>query len=265
MSSQPIKGTGDINVRYGVEVEMAINAIAARHGMRRNEWLKKLAREALDADEQGRPLFQKVEGPRLDTSVNMLAADLRNILLEWDRVQRENERREMHLIGLWTGGEEANRLAFDRLNKQLMDMHHSSYQPFVEKLRAVRAEMEAVSVKCSDTIDARLDPLAKKLEEIRELASKSRVSNNYVFGEDWILKSKGVLFAATVALSFGAMAGLIVPSFADGMAVSQAAHLITSADRMCHLILRQYNVEDCNVPSNIRKRGRTDGMSEVAK
>lgn len=265
MSSQPIKGTGDINVRYGVEAEMAINAIAARHGMRRNEWLKKLAREALDADEQGRPLFQEAQGPRIDTSLNVLAADLRNILLEWDRVQRENERREMHMIGLWTGGEEANRLAYERLTKQITEWDKASYKPFVEKLGDLCLAMEAVSVKCSDTIDARLDPLAKELEEIRELASEPRVSNEYVFGKDWILKSKGVLFAATVALSFGAMAGLIVPSFSDGMAVSQAVHLITSADRMCRLIERQYNAEDCNVPATIRKLGRTDSMSEVAK
>lgn len=265
MSSQPIKATGDINVRYGVEVELAINAIAARHGMRRNEWLKKLAREALDADEQGRPLFQKVDGPRLDTSVNVLASQLREVLIEWDRVQRENERREMHMIGLWTGGEEANRLAYERLSERILGANKSSYEPFVWKVRELRAEMEGVSSKCAATIDGQLSPLTERLEQIHALASEPRVNKYIVFSKDWVLARWPLTVALALVMSCGVLAGLIVPGFSDRMAVSQAGHLITSADRMCRLIERQYNAEDCNVPATVRKLGRTDGMGGAAQ
>ncbi|EGD57552.1 hypothetical protein Y88_3864 [Novosphingobium nitrogenifigens DSM 19370] len=246
-------------------MELAINALAARQGMHRNEWLRRVAQEALDADEQGRPLFQKIEGPRIDTSLNVLAADLRSVLLEWDRVQRENERREMHMIGLWTGGEEANRLAYERLSERILGANKSSYEPFVWKVRELRAEMEGVSSKCADTIDARLTPLKERLEQIHALASEPRVNKYIVFSKDWMLARWPLTVAVALVMSCGVLAGLIVPGFSDRMAVSQAGHLITSADRMCRLIERQYNAEDCNVPSTIRKLGRTDGMSGVTK
>jgi hypothetical protein len=180
MSGQPPKATGNINVKYGVETELKINAIAARHGMHRNDWLRKLVEEAFEADEDGRPLFQKVEGPRVDTSLNVLLSQFREVLVEWDRIRRENDRRDQHFLKVWNGGEEANRLAYDKLNNKIIDLHNSSYQPFVEKLRAVRKEMAGVSETSAKTIDARLEPLAEKLEQIRVLASQplSPVSTN---------------------------------------------------------------------------------------
>jgi hypothetical protein len=183
-------------------------------------------------------------------------------MLEWDRVQREHERRELNMIGLWTGGEEANRLAFEKLANRITKRDQESYLPFVEKITELIAGMNVVDERCAAAIDARLVPLAGKIAKIEVQASTPRVVRNVVLGRGWFLSRWPLAVAAAVSMSLGAMVGLIIPGLNDATAVGQAGYLISSAGRMCRLIERQYNSIDCTLPATVRKAGRAGDMRE---
>lgn len=262
MSSKPARVSGHINVRYGVEMELAINAIAAKHAMQRNEWLRRLAQEALHADEEGRPLFQVPEGPRIDSSLNVLAAELREIVVEWERIRRENDRRDRRAIELLAEGEEANRLALARVNRLVLETNRQSYEPFVDKVKDLIEGLNVVNERCAASINACLEPLMSKIEKIEALAEQPRVINHYQLGKDWVLSHWQIIIGAWLLIA-GLFGGLIVPGFTNAMAVNHAGHLITTDYRMCQLIERQYRSADCTVPAASRKRGTAAGIEEA--
>ncbi|PZU48989.1 MAG: hypothetical protein DI568_06870 [Sphingomonas sp.] len=127
-----------INISCDDRIVREIDRVAAARGERRLAMLRRVLEEVIEAHDAGRMTFQVDDQPRIDSSLNGLAIQLREAVVELDRTQRASQRHEKKLLDLWNGGEEANRTAQEQLSARLNQMAREGYQPFTEKLRLLQ-------------------------------------------------------------------------------------------------------------------------------
>lgn len=246
---------GQVNIALDAGTIAALDRVAAGRGVRRPELLRQAIAELIEAHDGGRLAFQSDQAPRIDTSLSALVHQLREVLIEHDRVQAENTRLFGKLIESWNGGEEATRTALDKVMARIRDLNHQSYQPFIAKVEAVLAETAALPTSLAGALEPHLARISEQLEANNALARSPRTQHNLVLGDDRMLSLWFLSAMGTLVFALGGLFALIGPGLLDGAAVGHASRLIDSPARLCRLIERQYGVADCKVPPAERQRG----------
>lgn len=242
-----------INISCDDRFVREIDRIAAARGERRPALLRKILDEAIEAHDAGRPLFQATDQPRIDGSLNAVAIQLREAVLELDRVQRANLRHEKRMIDLWNGGEEANRIAQQRLSVRLNEIAVSGYAPFVEKVKVIEASVATARADVETSVAAKLGEIDSRLEAIRLLASKPGTVHNLVFGDDRKLSTRFLLWLVVGTSLLSIILFLAVAGQFSSLAVPVAEHLLSRSSSFCRLIDRTYKVENCVEPGEDRR------------
>ena len=185
MNSPRAGRTGAINVKFGIELEAAIDDLADAKGMHRTELLRQLAREAVTAHRDGRPLFTQPTAPTDLASLGELAAQLAALNIELDRALRDHDRRVGRLERRWNAGEEANQAAYERLVMQLREQLQHCYQPFHDHVDGLQLAL----AKRLDALDAsmaehpQLAEISTRLTTLADVIKKARPHVSYRFDD----------------------------------------------------------------------------------
>lgn len=88
---------GQVTARISEDLETALNRWAADDGVQRSELIRQILTEATDARQEGRAMF---DAPAAPTPVDLqhLIAGVSNLLVELDRVLRQNAKRDAALV-----------------------------------------------------------------------------------------------------------------------------------------------------------------------
>ncbi|MFC0588541.1 hypothetical protein ACFFF7_03870 [Novosphingobium aquiterrae] len=89
---------GQVNVNYDDRTLAGIDRICSVKGLSRTEVMRLIATEAIEAHDAGRLAFQEVGGPKLGGTLNALAAQLRDNMVEQDRLLRSTQRHEKKML-----------------------------------------------------------------------------------------------------------------------------------------------------------------------
>lgn len=205
MNSPRTGRTGAINVKYGLELEAAIDDLADARGIHRSDLLRQLAAEAVTAHRDGRPLFTQPTAPTDLASLGELAAQLAALNIELDRALRDHDRRVGKLERRWNVGEEATQAAYERLVMQLREQLQHCYQPFHDHVD----ELQSALVKRLDVLDAsmaehpRLAEISTRLTTLAEAVKSARPHVTYRF-DDVAFAWWEVLGLASIGFVFSA-------------------------------------------------------------
>ena len=243
-----------INITLDDQMVADIDRVASERGLRRPDFLRSLLAEAVEAHDEGRLAFQAAEVPNLDMSASTLVARVAELADELERSQRVNQRHEKRIVEKWNGGEEAARAAFERLRDILLDQNRKSYQPFVQKLTELYDRINGIPPQISQSIDARLKGLSARLDQIENLATRPRTVRQLVLNGDK-LPMAALLSTAFSLTLLGAPIWFMVAGLFSPASVEISARLLNSPARVCRLVNRQFERDDCTVPNTIRQSG----------
>lgn len=196
---------GQVNVNYDDLVLKGIDRVAASRQLSRPELFRIIAAETVEAHDAGRLAFQTQDGPRIDSSLNALAAQLRDAVVELDRVQRSTQRHEKKMFDAWVASEDTIRIAEEKLVGRINDINRKSYEPFVDQLKQLRATFGKVSDQLTSSQDTGLQKIDQRLEAVRAEATAPRNLYKVVFPGDFsigFLTSLGAVIGLVGALVF---------------------------------------------------------------
>jgi hypothetical protein len=242
-----------INVTVDNTLASAIDRLASAKGLSRPELLRQMMHEMIEAHDAGRLAFAHDDGPRLDTSLNTLALQLREAVVELDRSQRENQKLTKRLIDSWNGGEEAAHVAQLQLTEKIKAHLGDAYAPFQKKAVELISMMEMMPEKLSAGLTPRLSHVDAKLQSIEKFAAEPRFIRNLVLGRDLVLEWKFLAIFIIVGLFIGAVFTLLVAGNIPPLARHMASRLVSDTPQFCRTIATRYAVDDCAVPEAQRK------------
>lgn len=237
------------------EIYTRFCGIAAERNLSNAALLRDLAEELVEAYDAGRAIFQKDAGPRLDTTVSGLVHQLKELVIEMDRAQADNVRMQHKLHEKWNGGEEANRLAQQRLIAEFRKQDEASLSPFLTKTEELLTAFEELEPNLFDALETRLTQISEQLAKTIELASEPREMRGLYLGDNRMLSLQFLSACGGLLLALGLMIGLVLPGLFNGWSVWQASKLIDSPSQMCRLIEREYGRNDCQLPEPERELG----------
>jgi len=242
---------GQVNVNYDERILKGIDRLRGSRGLSRAELLRAIATEAVEAHDAGRLAFQIEDGPRIDGSLNALAAQVREAVVELERAQRSTQRHEKRMIDAWVGNEESIRQAQENLTARVNDINRKSYEPFVNKMRDVIAITEKLKVHLAEVQKVGLGQLLDRLEAVRAEAVAPRNLYKVVFPGDFSLR-----FLIALASMIGLIGAFLVLLAAANMAwlgVPIAKRTLPTTELVCRMINDRYGVRDCQVPAEYRQ------------
>jgi hypothetical protein len=242
---------GQVNVNYDERVLEGIDRLRGTRGLSRAELLRAIAIEAVEAHDAGRLAFQIEDGPRIDGSLNALAAQVRDAVVELERVQRSTQRREKRMMEAWVGNEESIRQAQENLTARVNDINRKSYEPFVNKMRDVIALTEKLKLHLAEAQEAGLAQLLDRLEAVRAESVAPRNLYKVVFPGDF-----SIGFLTVLATVIGLVGGFVILLAAANMAwlgVPVAKRMLPTTELVCRVINDRYGVQDCEVPAEYRR------------
>ncbi|MFQ3666818.1 MAG: hypothetical protein SNJ79_12460, partial [Sphingomonadaceae bacterium] len=176
-----------VNVTYSDDLVAALDRVAAARRMARPELLRSIALEAVEAHEAGRLAFRREDGPRLDVSISGLVVQLREALTESARMQAENMRFAKRQIETFTAAEATVQAATERVAGRIRELNRASYQPFVERLEALREHLEAAEERTQAAVNVELSAIHQQLDKVLKAAGKARVEHNLILGDNRML------------------------------------------------------------------------------
>ena len=244
-----------LNTSVSSDIYTRFSAIAAERSLSNAALLRDLVEELIEATDAGRALFQKEAAPRLDATVSGLVHQLRELVMELDRAQADNARMLGKLTEKWNGGEEANRLAQERILAELREQDKASLSPFFMKAEELLAAFEALEPKLAQSLETQLARISEQLDQSIKLASEPREVRAVYLGDDRMLSLRFLSACGCLAIVMGALIATILPTQFDGWSVWQSGKLIDHPSKMCRLITRKYGVTDCQVPEQERELG----------
>lgn len=244
-----------LGTSVSADIYTRFSAIAADRGLSNAALLRGLAVELIEAADAGRALFQKEAAPRLDASVSGLVHQLRELVIELDRAQADNARLFGKLTEKWNGGEEANRLAQEKLLANFREQDQASLSPFYRKAEELLAAFAALEPNLAQSLEPHLFKISEQIDEAIRLASEPRQIRSIYLGDDRMLSLRFLSACGALAIVMGVLIGLIVPGLWDSSSVFHASRLIDSPAEMCRLIAREYGTSDCAVPDDQRDLG----------
>ena len=247
--------TEQLHTSVSVQIYTRFSGIAAERNLSNAALLRDLAEELVEAYDAGRAIFQKDAGPRLDTTVSGLVHQLKELVIEMDRAQADNVRMQHKLHEKWNGGEEANRLAQQRLIAEFRKQDEASLSPFLTMTEELLTAFETLEPKLFEALETRLAQISEQLAKTIELASEPREMRGLYLGDNRMLSLKFLSACGGLLLSLGILTGLVLPGLFSGWSVWQASKLIDSPAQMCRLIEREYGRADCQLPEPERELG----------
>lgn len=243
---------GDINVRYGVPLELELNRVAVARKMDRADMLRAIAVEAVEAHDSGRLRFQVDDKPRIDSSLSTLAAKLREGVVEMERGQRANLKLEKRLLDALVASETAVQAAEERLVLRVNDINRKSYEPFVARLGEAKTAIAAIGDRLVDSQEASFQIIASHLEDVCKQARAPRSEYNLVLGDDRTLSAKFLACLFAMAAVMGVLAFLWLVTLAQPIGRPVAQRVIANSENFCLLLNDRYGVKDCTVPDEER-------------
>jgi len=240
-----IPGMGQFNIRLNDNKTTAFDALAARRGLERPELVRLLIDEALQADAQGRELFDRSR----DFDPSQLGELLRRLndgLIETDRKMTDIAKREGEVAKLRRDDAERMSAARTELLGSISTRLTKAFEPF-------RAELDALAVLVRELPGlARVtDPLAR----IEKLAAEPRQQTVYQFnGIDflgWKMAAAGFVAATIGALALYAL-GFGMPGWVGYPMANR--YLGGGSQAICTLANYQLNRHDCRM--QIDSKGR---------
>jgi hypothetical protein len=242
---------GQVNVTYEDRILEGIDRLCSARGLSRAELMRAIATEAVEAHDAGRLAFQIEDGPRIDGSLNALAAQVREAVVELERGQRSTQRHEKRMMDAWVGNEESIRQAQENLTARVNDINRKSYEPFVNKVRDVIALFEGLKTQLAKTQEAGLAQVLDRLEAVRAEAVAPRNLYKVVFPGDFSLR---FLVALTAVIGFvGALVVLLAAANIAWIGVPIAKRALPTTELVCQMINDSYGVRDCEVPAEYRR------------
>lgn len=244
-----------LGTSVSAEIYKRFSAIAAERSLSNAALLRDLVVEFIEAVDAGRALFQKEAAPRLDATVSGLVHQLRELVIEMDRAQADNARMLGKLTEKWNGGEEANRIAQEKILAHFREQDQASLSPFYARAEQLLAAFEALEPKLLAALEPHLAKISEQLDKSIKLASKPRIMRCLYLGENRFLSLSFLSIMGVIALAVGAAFATWLPTRFDGWSVYDASKLIDHPAKMCRLIERKYGVTDCRVPERERDLG----------
>jgi hypothetical protein len=148
-----------INITVDKTLASAVDRLASAKSLSRPKLLRQMMQEMIEAHDAGRLAFTREEGPKLDSSLSALVAQLREANVELDRTQRENAKIAKRLIDATNGGEEAYRLALEELTNRLVAQRKEANIPFLEQVNLLRADVAALPDAIGNQVAAHFAPM----------------------------------------------------------------------------------------------------------
>lgn len=183
--------------------------------------------------------------------MNALAAQVREAVVELERVQRSTQRHEKRMMDAWVGNEESIRQAQENLTARVNDINRKSYEPFVNKIRDVIALFEGLKTQLAKTQEAGQAQVLDRLEAIRAEAVAPRNLYKVVFPGDFSLR---FLIALVAVIGFvGALVVLLAAANIAWIGVPIAKRALPTTELVCRVINESYGVRDCEVPAEYRR------------
>lgn len=244
-----------VNVSVEDRVLAALDRVAQAKSLSRPELLRKAIQELIEAHDAGRPTFQTEAAPRLDATVSGLVHQLRELVMELDRAQADNARMLGKLTEKWNGGEEANRIAQEKLLAHFREQDQASLSPFYARAEQLLSAFEDLEPTLIAALEPHLVKISAQLDKSIALASEPRQMRSVYLGDNRFLALKFLSACGGLALLMGALIATILPTQFDGWSVWQSGKLIDHPAKMCRLIARKYGATDCRVPEQERDLG----------
>lgn len=244
-----------LNTSVSPDIYTRFSAVAAERSLSNAALLRDLVVEFIEAVDAGRALFQKEAAPRLEATVSGLVHQLRELVMELDRAQADNARMLGKLTEKWNGGEEANRIAQEKLLAHFREQDQASLSPFYKRAEQLLAAFDALEPKLLAALEPHLAKISEQLDRSIALASEPRQMRSIYLGDNRFLSLTVLAGGAAISLFVGAVIGLGAPGFSDSWSVWQASRRIDSPAQMCRLIAREYGTSDCVVPDDQRELG----------
>ena len=244
---------GQINIAYEDHQVASLDRVAAARRVARPDLLRAIATEAIEAHDAGRLAFQRDAAPRLDVSISALVARLDKALMELERAQCDNLKREKKLLDAFVGSDANVRDAQAKLTTLISDINRKSYEPFVTRIREVCSLLEAAEDRLLAAFTQEAARLHQQLGVVAKVAAEPRVQYNLVLGDDRLLSLK---FLGSAALLVGAafiLLFLLLVGQVQWLAVPVAQRLLADTEHVCQLVDRRYGVDNCQVPTAERK------------
>ncbi len=241
---------GQVNVNYDDRILAGIDRVCSAKGLSRTELLRAIANEAVEAHDAGKLAFQS-DGPRLEGSVNALTAQMREAVIELERVQRSTQRHERRMLESWVASADAIRVAEEHLLGRINDINRKSYEPFVMQLGQLRAAFSEASDRLAEAQDERLAKIDARLEAVRTEAVAPRTQYKVVFPSD--ISTRFVVGIAAMIAALGVVVFLVFAMNIEWLGVPVAKKLLPTTDLVCRVINDRYGVRDCAVPKEYRQ------------
>jgi Ribbon-helix-helix protein, copG family len=240
---------GQINVTVDDILIANVDRVAAATGKSRPDLLRQMMAEMFEAHDAGRLAFSLDDGPRLDTSLNTLAVQLREAVVEIDRSQRENQKLTKRLIDSWNGGEEAAQAALERLSQHIVKTNKEGYTPFVDALTGIRENVTALSGQLAADLDVRMDRLGNRLDAIRKSSEQPRTATYLYLSSQKRIWLTTLIATHVIALIAGLFVGLFTADTRD----QASMNAVTTPVSACRLVNQVFEAKDCKVPEAQRK------------
>ena len=259
---------GQVTARVSDDLEAALNRWAADDGQQRSDLIRQILTEAADARREGRATFDRPELPT-PADLQHLTAEVRIVLVELNRVLRQNAKRDAELVGhakadtlgvsdaraaivsQLTGEIGAARDAVLASLGKLPDAQVAALaaSPGVKTMGATLARIE--KHPCFDEILAGQEAHAVALRENTavtvQAAEQPKTHVSYtVWDKEWsgrrVLAGLAVIWAFCVA-SYFALAMVLPVSW---LAVPSANRLLGGGDRaICALVNYRFATDSC--------------------
>ena len=242
-----------INVTIDDQTSANLDRVAAARGEVRTDLLRKVIRETIEAHDAGRLLFEVEEPLKVDGTLNGLAVQLRDGVVELERTTRVTELRATQFVQAFTASEKAVLRAQERLTARVNDINRKSYEPFVAMLGELQGVIAGIVPGVAARQDAGFAKLEKRLDAILKAAEWPRDQVNLQIGANGLVPLRYLLggFVAIVLVGFFPL--LMFISHWDGISLRVVHRLVDNPVRLCRLIEQQYGTHDCTVPLTARQ------------
>jgi uncharacterized membrane protein YccC len=242
-----------INITVDKTLASAVDRLASIRSLSRPELLRQMMQEMVEAHDAGRLAFTREEGPKLDSSLSALVAQLREANVELDRTQRENAKIAKRLIDATNGGEEAYRHALEELTNRLVAQRKEANIPFLEQVNQLRADMAALPDVIGNQVSGHFAPMENQLVTIAQEARAPRLVRNLIVGREFVQEWPVMATMSGLWFSSGILLLVLAGNMVPGLGRSLANQFVDNDVALCRQLNYRFNSRECAMP-DLRRR-----------
>jgi hypothetical protein len=235
--------TVQINARVPDELASALDRVAAKRGTDRAGLLREVLAEVVDADREGRTMFERPEVPG-PQDLNRLVTKLEELTTEQDRVLRQNAKRDAELLKK----AREDTLGVSEARSAIASDVVGQVRPSLE---AVHGELAKQREDLTRAISSQpqFKALQATLDRIAAAAEQPKTVNTYTIGPlDWRTRwyVAAGLAAFVLSLAIFYIVATVLPQ--TWLAVPTANRLLGGGDQaICALVNYQFDKGNCVV------------------